>query len=106
MSKAGSLRGDEMDGKSCAGRSLLEMLEDELDDVMDFLMAKPGDELYEQKEEYTEEMLNRAKGRAEGITFSIAIIRGPYHPNIDAVKGQAVARYRERQAEAKELEDA
>ena len=91
MSKASWLRGHEMDGFSCAGRSLLEIIEDELDDSFDALMDKDNG--------YDEETLNKAKGRAEGLTFAIAIIKGPYAPNIDAIKGQAVERYRDRQAE-------
>lgn len=97
MSKASYLRGGETDGFSCAGRSLLEMLEDELDESFDRLM----DGTYADDPEN----LNKCKGRAEGLTAAIAIIRGPYAPNIDATKGQAVARFQDRQAAKRELED-
>ena len=98
MSKASWLRGDENDGYSCAGRSLLEMLEDELDESFDRLMSGTYAD--------DDESLNKAKGRAEGLTFAIAVIRGPYAPNLDATKGQAVVRYQEREAAKRELEDA
>lgn len=102
MSKASWLRDSSDNDKSCAGRSLLEMLEDELDESFDRLM----DGTYADDPEN----LNKCKGRAEGLTFAIAVIRGPYAPNIDATKGQAVARFQERMADHVdsdlELEDA
>ena len=74
------------------------MLEDELDESFDRLMSGTYAD--------DDESLNKAKGRAEGLTFAIAVIRGPYAPNLDATKGQAVVRYQEREAAKRELEDA
>lgn len=65
----------------CAGRSLVEMMEDELDSIVERLMnggaAADG----------------RDPGRAEGVAMCIAIIRQPYNPNIEAVREAAMERY-------------
>lgn len=62
------------------GKSLLEKLEEELDVVIDRLMAgEPAED---------------DKGYAKGLTFSIATIRGGYGtPNVEAVKTEAMERY-------------
>jgi len=65
----------------CAGRSLVEMMEDELDVIVNRLMT--GGEAAD----------GRDPGRAEGVAFCIAIIRQPYNPDIDLVRNDAMLRY-------------
>ena len=65
----------------CSGRSLVEMMEDELDSVVERLMN--GGEAAD----------GRDPGRAEGIAMCIALIRQPYNPNIDVVREAAMERY-------------
>ncbi len=64
------------------GKSLLEKLEEELDVVIDRLMA--GEEVSDPDD----------KGYAKGLAFSIATIYGGYGtPNVEAVKQAAMERY-------------
>lgn len=75
-----------MSNVDCSGRSIVEMLEDELDAVIDQLM-EAGSEATEGE-----------KGRAMGLSTAIAIIRNPYAPNVRSAKAQAMARWDSRQA--------
>lgn len=72
-------------GESCGGKSIIEMLEDELDTVIDRLMtgAAAGD--------------GRDPGRAEGVAFALAVMQNPYRPNINSVKNDAMVRWEESQ---------
>lgn len=65
----------------CSGRSLVEMMEDELDSVVDRLMS--GGEAAD----------GRDPGRAEGIAYCIALVRQPYNPSIEMVREAAMVRY-------------
>lgn len=87
-------KGDFLRGKSvsCAGKSLMEIMEDELDVAMDWLM----DEEPHCLDGYLTE---NWKGRAQALAWCIALVLQPYEPNIDGVKGSAVVRYRIRKAE-------
>lgn len=73
-------------GQACGGKTILEMLWEELDSVMERLMtgavAEDG----------------RDPGRAEGIAYAIALMQNPYQPNIDHVRMQAMARWEEAQS--------
>ena len=64
------------DGKACAGKSIQELVMDELLTVLDRLM---GDEPEE-----------RDPGRAEGLAMALAIFQNPYRPNVDAIREQAM----------------
>jgi hypothetical protein len=65
----------------CAGRSIVEMMEDELDSVVERLMnGGAADD-------------GRDPGRAEGMAFCIALIRQPYNPNMESVREAAMDRY-------------
>jgi hypothetical protein len=68
-------------GTTCGGKSLYEMLWDELMVVIDRLMtgATADDQ--------------RDPGRAEGIAYCLAVMQNPYLPNIDAVREQAMERW-------------
>jgi hypothetical protein len=67
----------------CSGRSLVEMMEDELDSIVDRLMSGGAAED------------GRDPGRAEGVAFCIALVRQPYNPDIDKVREAAMLRYEE-----------
>jgi hypothetical protein len=68
----------------CGGKSILEMYWDELDSLMLVLMDP---------EENVVEVAELRKGRAEGVAWCIAVLVNPYHPDINAIRGQAVDRY-------------
>lgn len=80
-------------GDSCAGRSLLEMIEERLDDVVDRLMAGEAEDT--------------DKGAALGLAEAIAIIKNPYYPDVDVIRAEAMERYDERHggAPGEEVED-
>lgn len=65
----------------CAGKSLHEILWDELMTIMDRLMT--GCEAED----------GRDPGRAEGVAYCIAIFQNPYAPNIDSVRAEAMERW-------------
>lgn len=75
-----------------AGKSLLDLLWEHLDQFMDDLMAPAheGGDL-EQAE---------LKGRAYGMAHAIALVTNPYHPDLDTVRADAVERWESRQADA------
>ena len=66
-----------MSGESCAGKSIIEMLQDHLDFLIDELYTEPTE---------------AAKGRALGVAEAIAVIQNPYLPNVDAVRAEAMER--------------
>lgn len=73
-------------GQDCAGKSILELLWDELDSIMERLMTRTGaDDL-------------RDPGRAEGIAYAIAVMQNPYRVSVDNVRDQAMARWEAAQA--------
>ena len=74
--------------KPCEGRSLLEMMWEELDAVFERLISdNPAAD-------------GRDEGRAEGIATCIAIVQQPYNPNLDSVREEAMARWETREAES------
>lgn len=83
---------DEDKSVTCAGKSILEMMEIELDEVMERLMLNGG--------------LPNDVGAAQGIATCLAIIKNPYYPNIDSIKAEAVIRWEVRQADALSLDSA
>lgn len=66
---------------SCAGKSIVEMLWEELDAIVDRIMSDAAAED------------GRDPGRAEGVAYAIAVINNPYGPNLDLVRGQAMERW-------------
>lgn len=80
------------DDVSCAGRSLVEIMEEELDDVMTQLMEN----VYDEDEAEDAANLNLLRGKAQGISTCLAIIQNPYAPSIDGIKADAVRRYEAR----------
>jgi hypothetical protein len=88
-----------------AGRSILEILWEELDSIMDRLMGegKPGTsegefgcELGdpEQWQKYGEE-----RGQGQGVAYCIAVMENPYAPDVPGIKVRAMNRWNERQKE-------
>ena len=73
-------------GGSCAGKSLLQLMWEELDTVIDRLMS--GDGAAED---------GKDPGRAEGIAICLSILSQPYYPTIDSIREEAMARYEQRQ---------
>lgn len=65
--------------QACSGKSILELLWEELDRIVERIMADAGDE--------------DDKGRALGTAYSIAVIQNPYRPNIEAVRREAMERW-------------
>lgn len=80
-----------------AGKSVLDLLWEHLDAFVDELMA-PAHEGGE---------LDRAerKGHAYGMAEAIAVITNPYHPDIDAVRADAMERWEERQGNRDVIEN-
>lgn len=73
-------------GSACGGKTILELLWDELDSIMERLMTG------------TEADDERDPGRAEGVAYAIAVMQNPYLPSIDAVREKAMERWEEAQA--------
>lgn len=69
----------------CAGRSIVEMMEDELDAIIERLMGEPENE--------------EERGKAAGVSYCIAIARQPYNPDVPAVKNEAMLRWEARMQE-------
>jgi hypothetical protein len=63
-----------------SGKSLLELMWEELDAIVDRLLAE------------AEAEDGRDPGRAEGVAFCIALVTSPYAPNVDAVRRLAMER--------------
>lgn len=74
-------------GSACGGRTLLELMWDELDTITDRLMT--GQEAED----------GRDPGRAEGMAYAIAVMQNPYRPSWEQVRDQAVARWEEENPE-------
>lgn len=101
--------------QSCAGRSLLEILWQELDNLMDCLYSETDpsiDGLCDQLEDIEADidelaeaiaddwqMYGERRGEARGTAYAIAVITNPYAPNIEAVRKVAQQRAEKRRAE-------
>lgn len=68
---------------TCTDRSLVEMMEDELDTIIERLMSG-GD-------------AEGDKGKAEGVAYCIALVRQPYSPSVPDVKNEAMLRWEAKQ---------
>jgi hypothetical protein len=86
LTRLGTMKGSgepvvlrEFPAGGCAGRSIFEMVWDELDAVVERMMN--GGEA------------ETDKGMALGLASALAIIKNPYRPDIEAVREEAMARY-------------
>lgn len=87
-----------------AGKSIIEILWEHLDDVMDKLMEEGKPESWESGsrevgvvghwQQYGEE-----RGQAQGLAYALAVMTNPYHPDMDGIRANAVKRWEERAAE-------
>lgn len=90
-----------------AGRSIIEILWEELDSIMDRLMedGEPDSEDFwwghddfnaEEHKEACREW-GEERGRAQSMAYAIAVMMNPYAVDTPAVKKTAMARWEERQ---------
>lgn len=70
---------------SCAGKSLLEIMWEELDTIVERMMAGAGAE--------------DDKGMALGVAYCIAVVTNPYYVNVEAVREEAMERWEEKHGE-------
>lgn len=68
---------------TCAGKSLYELVWEELDQVVERIMAGDGGEAAD----------GRDPGRAEGLAIALAIFKNPYLPNWQAIRDEAMERW-------------
>ena len=87
LAKADSLRPLRPASQVCHGKSILEMLWEELDTIVERLMAKV---------EHEDDV-----GRAQGVAYAIAVIENPYHVDIERVRAEAMDRWEEQNEEEK-----
>lgn len=92
-----------------AGRSIMEILWEELDDIMDRLMEDGEPDVNEYDSgvqyqsidvgEYTEavKLWGEERGKAQATAYAIAIMTNPYQPSIPDIKAEAMRRWQERQ---------
>lgn len=101
MSKNGWLR----------GKSIIDLLWDDLDSTMDILMApcercgviagghpRSGCSEPELEDYDLEYSADEYKGRAQGVAYALALMSNPYLKDVDAVRAKAKERYRQREA--------
>lgn len=94
-----------------AGKSILDLLWEEMDDVVDLLQEEgqpaswadehvrgrtPRDEIGVASEWQS---WGERRGRAQGLAYALAVILNPYEPDVPAVKREAMARWDARQDE-------
>lgn len=81
---------------SAAGRTLLQILWEELDRVMDVIRSegKPAGSKPEDHKAWGER-----RGQAQGVAYAIAVITNPYAPSLPAVRKVAMERADARWAE-------
>jgi hypothetical protein len=101
-----------------AGKTILEIIWEELDAIMDRLMSdgepskatligeledgatsrqaarELADEWWETLRAWGEE-----RGQAQGVAYCIAVLTNPYHVDVDAIRAQAMERWQERQGQ-------
>jgi len=85
------------------GKSIRERIWDELDDVMDLMMAcgdpNPLDYSFLGHMKDDAKQFGKWQGIAEAMCYVICMFEDPTHPDIESVKGEAVLRWRRRQEE-------
>lgn len=86
-----------------AGRSLLEILWEELDAIMERLMTEGQphtpveDEFYQQDLDAWREW-GEERGKAQGVAYAIAVITNPYEVSVQAIKREAARRWETKNA--------
>lgn len=102
---------------SCAGKSRIEVLWDEMDSIMDRLMVEGEPEYpfdkrypgahgemigYDRLDAYRNDCKEwgEERGRAQGIAYALAAMLDPYNMDVPAIKDEAYERWESRQDEA------
>lgn len=85
LTKADSLRPIRPASQVCHGKSILEMLWEELDTIVERLMAEGAGE--------------NDKGCAQGVAYAIAVIENPYYVDIERVRKEAMDRWEQQNEE-------
>jgi hypothetical protein len=85
LTKADSLRPIRPTSQVCHGKSILEMLWEELDTIVERLMG--GGEA------------EHDIGRAQGVAYAIAVIENPYYVDIERVRKEAMDRWEQQNEE-------
>lgn len=93
------------------GRSIIEILWEELDAIVDRLHAdgepakNPGrlDTRFEADEALLSDLLDdwkawgEERGKAQGVAYALAVMINPYEPNIEAIRQRSIERRKERE---------
>lgn len=85
VTKVSGLRPIRPASQVCHGKSILEMLWEELDSIVERLMGggeAEGD-----------------VGRAQGVAYAIAVIENPYHVDMERIRAEAMQRWEEQNEE-------
>jgi hypothetical protein len=98
-----------------AGRSIMDIFWQELDEIMDWLKENGKPETFEpavvdyrecavvepkengDPSDYQEWAERR--GQAQGVAYCLAVLTNPYAPNIDTIRAEARARWEQRNGE-------
>lgn len=78
----------------CGGKTLIEMIWDELMEVYGRLVLREAPEDYQSD-----------RGRAAGLATALAILANPYNVDVDAIRAQATARWEALQGSEQEGDD-
>lgn len=85
---------------SCGGKSILEMIWDQLMEVYEELATSRPlviDDFHEDRCRREDAMeYGQVRGQALGLATAIAILVNPYAPNVDAVRAEAKTRWEEK----------
>lgn len=88
----------------CAGKSVVDLMEERLDLYIYTLMSDwVGEAAPSSTAEQAE--YDQLKGRAQGVCEALALFANPYHPDQERVKALAMQRYREAEERASEDEE-
>lgn len=93
-----------------AGRSIIDIIWEELDEIMDRLMMDGAPEFFEAIDisgvrnegiGHTEEWqyYGEQRGQAQGVAYCLAVLLNPYDVQVDYVREQAMARWEARNAD-------
>jgi len=86
------------------GKSLLDLLWEQLDQFVDDVQALSSAATSWDTRNQAAELAN-AKGQAHAMAVAIALVTNPYHPDVDEIKSEAMERWSDRY-EAQQVHDA
>jgi hypothetical protein len=96
-----------------AGRSIMDIFWQELDEIMDWLKENGKPETFEDELGYERAIVDQKdngdpsdyqewaerRGQAQGVAYCLAVLTNPYAPNIDTIRAEARARWEQRNGE-------